>query len=159
METSVAVLIMGIGATALTDIWALARRRLFGTPLPDWALVGRWAGHVVRGRFWHVAISRAPAVRGERALGWITHYLVGIMFAVLLPLFWGSQWVANPRLVPALLVGLLSVAAPFFILQPAMGAGVAASRTSRPWHARFQSLTTHVVFGLGLFASAWTYRS
>ena len=35
-----------------------------------------------------------------------------------------------------------------------MGAGIAASRTPRPNAARLQSLVTHAVFGLGLFATA-----
>jgi hypothetical protein len=47
------------------------------------------------------------------------------------------------------------VAAPFFLMQPGMGAGIAASRTRRPAAARFQSLVTHGVFGLGLYAAGW----
>jgi len=34
-----------------------------------------------------------------------------------------------------------------------MGAGIAASRTPRPGAARLQSLVTHAVFGLGLYAA------
>jgi hypothetical protein len=40
-------------------------------------------------------------------------------------------------------------------MQPGMGAGIAASRTPRPVAARMQSLLTHIIFGLGLYASAW----
>ena len=50
--------------------------------------------------------------------------------------------------------GIGSVAAPFFVMQPAMGAGIAASRTPRPAAARLHSLVTHTVFGLGLYATA-----
>ena len=39
---------------------------------------------------------------------------------------------AAPTFLPALLVGIGTVAAPFFILQPGMGAGIAASRTPNP---------------------------
>ena len=158
MQTTISVLIIGSGATAITDAWALARRRLFGVPLPDWGLVGRWVAHLFRGRLWHQSIARTPGVRGERALGWATHYFVGIAFAALIPALWGEQWPREPRLLPAMLVGVISVAAPFFIMQPAMGAGIAASRTPRPWIARLQSLATHAVFGLGLFVSAWISR-
>jgi len=56
---------------------------------------------------------------------------------------------------PALAVGIGTVAAPFFLMQPGMGAGIAASRTPRPNAARLQSLLTHAVFGLGLYVSAW----
>ena len=60
-----------------------------------------------------------------------------------------------PDLGPALLVGIGSVAAPFLVMQPGMGAGIAASRTPRPAAARLQSLVTHAIFGLGLYAAGW----
>ena len=59
---------------------------------------------------------------------------------------------------PALLVGIGTVVAPFLLMQPGMGAGVAASRTPRPAAARVQSLVTHAIFGLGLYASGWVVR-
>jgi hypothetical protein len=43
---------------------------------------------------------------------------------------------------------------PFFVMQPAMGAGIAASRTPTPWRNRLRSLATHAVFGCGLYLSA-----
>jgi len=67
---------------------------------------------------------------------------------------WGTAWFSNPALVPALIVGVVTVLAPFLVMQPAMGAGFAASRTPRPGAARLQSLITHVVFGLGLYVAA-----
>jgi hypothetical protein len=44
-------------------------------------------------------------------------------------------------------------------MQPAMGAGLAARRTPRPQAARLHSLAMHVVFGLGLYASALALHS
>ena len=60
----------------------------------------------------------------------------------------------RPTLLPALAVGLVTVAAPFFLMQPGMGAGIAASRTARPAAARMQSLLTHAIFGLGMYLVA-----
>jgi hypothetical protein len=56
--------------------------------------------------------------------------------------------------MPALTVGLLTVAAPFLVMQPAMGAGLAARRTPNPNMSRLRSLATHGVFGAGLYGSA-----
>jgi len=148
------ILLTGAGATVVTDLWALVRRRMFGTPLPDFGFVGRWIAHIARGRFRHDSIAAAPPVRAERAIGWFAHYLIGMAFALLLPAFWGSAWFQHPMLLPALIVGIATVAAPFFVLQPGMGAGVAASRTLRPGAARLQSLITHAMFGLGLYIAA-----
>ena len=144
----------GVGATLLVDGWALLRRAWLGVPLPNYALVGRWFAHMPRGHFRHASMAAVPAVRGEGLLGWLAHYVIGIAFAALLPLTRGAEWMHQPRLVPALLVGALTVAAPLLLMQPAMGLGLAASRTPRPAAARWQSLVTHAVFGLGLYIAA-----
>nr|WP_202899843.1 DUF2938 family protein [Kordiimonas gwangyangensis] len=59
-----------------------------------------------------------------------------------------------PTPLPALAVGIGSIIAPFFIMQPAFGFGFAASRTPAPWKARLKSLVTHTVFGMGLYLTA-----
>ena len=116
-------------------------------------LVGRWLAYMPRGRFRHERIAAVPAVRGERIIGWIAHYAIGIAFAGLLLAIWGLDWARQPTLAPALMVGVGTVAAPFLLMQPGMGAGIAASRTPRPAAARLQSLITHLVFGAGLYAA------
>lgn len=159
MDSVLSVLLIGGGATAVMDLWSLVRERWLGIPRPDYGLVGRWIGHMPRGRFRHAAIKTAPAVRGERWLGWGVHYLTGLAFAALLLAGWGLAWVRQPALGPALLVGVGTVAAPFLLMQPGMGAGLAARRTPDPAAARRQSLVTHAVFGLGLYAAGWLARA
>ncbi len=148
------ILMMGAGATALTDLWVIVRERLFAIPRPNFGLVGRWFGHMARGRMRHDSIAAAPRVRGEGTIGWTAHYLIGVGFAGLLPAFWGLEWFRHPTLAPALIVGVATVAAPFFVMQPAMGAGIAARRTLRPAAARVQSVLMHAVFGFGLYLTA-----
>lgn len=159
MEPITAIISCGILATLLMDAWALVRRALFGTPLPNYRLVGRWIAHMPRGRFVHESVGKAPAVRGESLVGWATHYLVGVAFAFTLAAVAGTAWFERPTPWPALLAGIASVAAPFLVMQPAMGAGIAASRTPRPGAARLQSLTTHFIFGLGLYAGGLLVHS
>jgi hypothetical protein len=147
------VLFIGIGATAAMDAWLWLLKRL-GVPAPDFALVGRWIGHMARGRWAHAAIARATPVRGERALGWTVHYLTGIAFAGLLVALAGTGWPRSPSLLPALAVGLGTVVVPLFVMQPAMGAGIASSRTPTPLKNCLRSLANHVVFGVGLYLAA-----
>jgi len=158
MDTVLPAILVGTGATATMDLWAIARRRLFNTPLPDYGLVGRWLGHMKDGRFRHASIAAARPLRGELVLGWVAHYLIGIAFAALLLVLFGLAWLQRPSLLPALLVGICTVAAPFLLMQPGMGAGIAARLTRRPSAARIQSLVTHTVFGLGLYLAGWAAR-
>jgi len=137
------------------DVWGIVRKRLLGIPGANYALVGRWLGGMPRGRFRHESIAAASPVRHERLIGWAAHYLIGIIFAGVLLLACGIAWIDAPTIGPALLVGLGTVAAPFLLMQPGMGAGIAASRTPRPTAARVQSLITHAVFGVGLYGAAW----
>ncbi|GGO76029.1 hypothetical protein GCM10011348_02270 [Marinobacterium nitratireducens] len=104
------------------------------------------------------AIARSAAVKGEKLIGWSAHYLTGIAYAALLIIIWGTSWISRPSIGPALIVGIGTVAAPFLLMQPGMGAGIAASRTPRPNAARLQSLLNHTVFGLGLYLTAWSLR-
>lgn len=154
LNTMMVAVFIGAGATALIDLWALARKRWLGVALPNYGLIGRWLAHLPYGRFVHRPISGTPPVRGERLIGWIAHYVIGIVFAAALLMGWGMDWAQRPTLAPALIVGLVSVAAPFLLMQPGMGSGVAARLTPRPGLARMHSLVTHGMFGLGLYASA-----
>ena len=147
------IALIGMGATAVMDAGLLILQRL-GVPTLNFALIGRWAGHWRHGTWKHEAIAKAARVRGELALGWLVHYATGIGFAGLLAALVGMDWVQQPTLLPALGVGLATVAAPWFLMQPAMGAGIASSRTAAPAQNRLRSLANHSVFGFGLYLAA-----
>jgi hypothetical protein len=144
---------IGASATLVMDLWAAVLRRL-GVPSLNFAYLGRWLGHLPRGRFSHARIADAQPIPGEKLIGWCAHYSIGVSFAALLLATCGLAWARSPSLGPALLVGIATVVAPLFILQPALGAGVASSKTPRPMFNSLKSLLTHVVFGFGLFAAA-----
>lgn len=154
LETGLRVLLIGIGATAVQDVWSAALKRLLGVMPLNWAMVGRWVGHFPRGRFAHENIAKAEAIPGELALGWLAHYAIGIAFAALLLGLTGLDWARQPTPLPAMLVGIATILAPFLIMQPAFGLGIAAARTAQPTVARLRSLLTHTVFGIGLYLAA-----
>ncbi|MBL8347941.1 MAG: DUF2938 family protein [Rubrivivax sp.] len=145
--------LVGVGATLLMDLWLVLLKRT-GVPTMDFALLGRWVGHVFRGRFAHEAIRRAAPIAGETALGWLAHYAIGVAFAALLVGLQGAAWLRSPTWPAALAWGLATAAAPLFVLQPAMGAGIASRRTPSPLKNSLRSLANHAVFGLGLYVSA-----
>ncbi len=153
VEFVLRIFLIGVGATLAMDCWALLLRQ-FGIPSLDFALLGRWIGHLSRGHWMHVSIAKSSPIQGERLLGWLAHYSIGISFAALLVSTSGLTWARSPTLAPALIVGLVTAIAPLFVLQPAMGAGIASSRTPAPLFNSLKSLVTHTVFGLGMYLSA-----
>lgn len=153
MDEVLQVVLVGAGATVVMDVWSMILKGL-GMSTLNYALVGRWAGHLWRGRIAHASIGRAEPIAGESPLGWAIHYAVGVAFAALLVGIQGLQWLQGPTLLPALAVGIATVVVPLFVMQPAMGAGFAASRTPTPLKNCLRSLATHAVFGLGLYLAA-----
>jgi Protein of unknown function (DUF2938) len=151
------IALVGIGATVLMDLWLALLRRL-GVPTLDFALLGRWAGHLAGGRLRHDGIAKSPRIRNELALGWLVHYAVGIAFAGLLAAILGTAWLQSPTVLPALAIGAATVAAPLFVMQPSMGAGIASSRTAAPLTNCLRSLANHTVFGAGLYVAAATIQ-
>jgi len=147
------LILTGVGATVVMDVWSVIQRNL-GIPTLDYAMVGRWVGHLFKGRFAHISIGKAESIPGERPLGWAIHYAVGIGFAAFLVSVYGLAWLHDPSWLPALATGTVTVVIPFFVMQPALGAGIAASRTPSPWKNRLLSLLTHAIFGGGLYLSA-----
>lgn len=158
VEFALRAILIGAGATVVMDVWAVLLRQC-GVPSLNLAFLGRWIGHLPRGRWIHASIASATPIGGESCIGWCAHYAIGITFSALLLGTHGVQWARTPSLPPALFVGMMTVIAPLFILQPGMGAGMASWKTPTPVFNALKSLATHTVFGVGLYlaalATAW----
>lgn len=150
---------IGIGATALLDIWAIVLNKVFGQSRPNWGLVGRWVAHLPSGKVFHDNIGDAAPVAGERAIGWIFHYAIGALYGLILIVFTGAGWLANPTFLPAFILGMVTVLAAWLLLQPGLGAGWFASRTPNPMKVRALNIVGHTVFALGLYGTALLLKS
>jgi hypothetical protein len=147
---------IGIGATLVMDLWNVLLKRAFNIPSLNYCLLGRWVLHMAAGRFRHASIAAAPPKSHECPMGWVAHYTIGAALAVGFVYFVVPHaWIASPTVLPALLFGTVTVVFPLFVMQPALGLGVASSRVPRPAQARLKSLGTHTIFGLGLYSCAW----
>jgi hypothetical protein len=145
---------VGVGATLVMDLWNLFLKRAFSIPSLNYCLLGRWLRHLPEGTLRHVNIAAAARKPRECTVGWMAHYTIGIVFALVFVVVASGDWLARPSVLPALLFGIVTVVFPFFILQPSLGFGIAASRTPNPAKARLKSLVTHLVFGAGLYGCA-----
>jgi hypothetical protein len=152
------VVATGVGATIVLDLWSAYLNRFFHIPSTNWAMVGRWFGHLPRGRFVHSKIADVSPVRGELLLGWSAHYAIGVGFATILVAICGLDWLRQPTVVPALLVGVFTVVFPFFLMQPAMGLGSRLPRLQdRMWLACGASRVTQFSV-LDCMPPAWCPR-
>ncbi len=147
----VKTILIGIGATIIFDLWAQLLKVLFKIPPSNICIVGRWVLYMLQGIFSHSNIVKATEKRGECLTGWVAHYMIGITLAAIFVLIVGESWLVEPTILPAVVYGIVTVIAPFLIMQPAFGFGFAASKTPYPNQARLRSLLNHAAFGAGLY--------
>jgi hypothetical protein len=145
-------------ATAILDLWQLCLWLVFGLPITNWAMIGRWVVGFRDGRFID-DIGKAKPVKGERALGWLVHYIVGVGYAVVYFLLMRFVFDAEPGLMSALLFGAASVSVTWFVMEPALGGGMLASNLPRRAAALAQDFTSHLSIGFGLYVGAMIARA
>jgi Protein of unknown function (DUF2938) len=150
---------VGIGAALTMDLWNVLLRRAFGISSLNFCLVGRWVSSMLTGTFAHANIAAAPERRGECAIGWSAHFLISVAFALVLIIPTSGGWLEHPAFLPAMLTGVGTVMIPYFVVQPALGLGIASANSPNPTQARLKSLMTHTAFGVGLYLSGviWSF--
>lgn len=148
-------ILIGIGATLTFDLWGLLLQHAFKMAPSNICLVGRWLRYMPEGTFLHANIAASRPKHAECSVGWLAHYTIGVVFALAFVAVAGSGWLEQPTLLPAMCFGVVTVLAPFFIMQPSFGLGFAASKTSNPTQARVRSLMNHTAFGVGLYLFGW----
>ena len=67
IESAGRIVLIGIGATAVMDIWLLLLQRL-GVPALNFSMIGRWVGHWRNGQWRHAAIANAGIVATSVAM-------------------------------------------------------------------------------------------
>ena len=140
---------IGLLATAVMDAWAWIQKRLFNIPSLDYRLLGRWLLGMKKGQWQHHTIIQSPALKGEIVLGWLAHYVLGAVLAVIY-----CALLNEISLLSAWLWGVVTLVLPFLIMQPAFGFGFAAAKTPSPNTARWRSFVAHSSFGIGIWIAA-----
>ncbi|CAI3933296.1 unnamed protein product [Commensalibacter communis] len=147
-------IIIGIGATIVLDIWDVIFGSLPGQSRANWAPIGRWVWNLKDGKLFNDTIDELTPYKHELALGWIFHYAVGIIYGVIFALYGGYEWFANPTFLPVWIWGIITLGAGWFILQPGLGLGFAASKLPNAWTVRVLGLVAHTFFAVGMYATA-----
>lgn len=154
---AIEAMFIGAFATVALDIWQRILKLATGIPPSNWAMAGRWFGHMPRGRFVHEVMADAEEIPNEQALGWSLHYLIGLIYGFLylglIVLVFGQQ----PSFANGLAFGVASVVVPWFMMQPGMGLGVMGRNTPNPAMPRYLALTAHTLFGISLWGGTVVY--
>lgn len=131
------------------DWWSQLQRRALGLQTLDYAWVDRWRLAMGHGQRRHTAIGRSPARPGKRPVGWLFHaFIAACLLAAA-----GPHGAQRPISFRSCWRGVLSLAAPCLIVQPACGMRQ-RRRTPRPAIDRLCSLDTYLAFGLDLYLAA-----
>jgi hypothetical protein len=152
-KAAIDAVVVGIIATLATDLW-LWLLQIFGVRAVNWAPVGRWVAWMPRGVFVHRPIAATPSIRGELAIGWGFHYVVGIAYAAIYLAIARLVLASGPTLISALVFAIALLVVPWFVMQPALGLGFFAARTPRPRVTRIINVSGHAAFGAGLYLGA-----
>lgn len=114
-------------------------------------MAGRWFANLPRGKFIHNTIAKTAPVSNERIIGWTVHYIIGVVYAWMYLVIVNKILATQPSLINAIIFGVVTVVAPWFIMQPGFGMGIMASSAPNPNIKRLMSLSVHFIFGVALF--------
>lgn len=152
-------LFVGIGSTIALDIWVLLVERLTGIPPTNWGVVGRWIAGMPSG---HLVLQQSdkPISDTEKVIGWLFHYLVGIAYAGLILLIFGTAFIQNPQWMPVIVVGLiLSTFAGLAILMPGLGGGFFGRLMPDKLTTYIYLIVAHGVFAIAQYFLSELYLS
>ena len=141
------ILIVGVVACAIFDLWQRVFQKLTAIPPSNWAMVGRWyRGLMTNGQLIARDLESQAERKNELAVGWLVHYSVAIGYAA------AYAWLMNVGilqvgLIDGLIFGVISVAVPWFLFLPCLGKGMLARLTPNPPLVCGLALMMHSLFG------------
>lgn len=145
-----AIFAAGVLACLAMDGWQQILSRVAGIPATNWAMVGRWFTLTLqRKTMYHPTIDNEASGANELKLGWVVHYFVSMLYAVI---YWVliELSIIQPTLADGFIFGALSVVVPWFYFMPCMGKGVMGKLTPNPRKACLVSLSSHLVYGTAM---------
>jgi hypothetical protein len=114
--------------------------------------LGRWIGHMLKGRFTHEDITKAAPIGHEASIGVVAHYAIGLVLGAGYGLLLRYPQQRQSTLPRATAYGVATTVLPWFWMFPARGQGVMGLRDGDVRVPAF-ALCTHVAYGLGLGAA------
>ena len=144
------ILIVGVGACFVFDVWQRIFQRFTAIPPSDWAIVGRWAiGLVTSGHLIVHDLELRPNRRNELGVGWLVHYSIAVVYAAIYMLLMRANILAA-EFADGLLFGVVSVVVPWLFFLPCLGKGIMGRLTPNPPLVCSLALMMHSIFGVAI---------
>jgi hypothetical protein len=152
MDLVVAAVVAGVMGTVVMDLGNLFFSRVGVILKIDVGTIGRMAAGWTRGRFRYRHPSEMEEIRNEKAFGYVTHYAIGVAFAVPYVFGWNALVGGPPSPGWAIVYGVVTTVASWFCVYPSMGFGAFGLRSPDGPKAALSPLANHFFFGLGMAA-------
>ena len=119
----------------------------------DITMIGRMSAGWSRGRFYYSHPGEMEPAANEQAIGYISHYLIGVCLAVPFVVGWGA--IVEGPVSPAWIFayGIATTVASVLVVYPLMGLGLFGRRSPEGIRGPLSSLANHIFFGAGMAAS------
>ena len=116
----------------------------------DVGMIGRMSAGWAHGRFSYRHPGEMEQVAHELLYGYITHYTIGVGFAVTYMIGWDLLVGGPASPAWALVYGVATTVASHFFVFPSMGLGVFGRRSPDGIRSPLSSLANHLFYGVGL---------
>ena len=116
----------------------------------DMGMIGRMSAGWARGRFRYRHPGEMEQVANEMLYGYITHYTIGVGFAVPYVLGWDLLVGGPVSPLWTLAYGVATTVASLFFVYPSMGLGVCGRQSPEGIRAPLSSLGNHLFYGVGM---------
>ena len=116
----------------------------------DVAMIGRMAAGWIHGRFRYEHPDEMEQVPNETVYGYLAHFAIGVGLALPFVLSW-DFWLGGPvSPLWAVIYGVTTTTASFFLVYPSMGFGAFGRRSPEKVKAFITPLANHFFYGVGL---------
>ena len=144
------IVIVGVGACVVFDIWQRIFHWLTAIPPSNWALVGRWTIVLLTsGQLIVRDLELRPNRQNELGVGWLVHYSIAVAYAAIFMVLMRANILAA-EFADGLLFGVVSVIVPWLFFLPCLGKGIMGRLTPNPLLVCTLALMMHSIFGVAI---------
>jgi len=146
-------IVAGVLGTIVMDLLNAVFARAGLIQKIDIRMIGRMSSGWARGRFRYNSPGEVGPTSNELALGYLSHYMIGVGLAVPFVVCWGVSAEGPISPIWIFVFGVATTVASVFFVYPSLGLGLFGTRSPDGLRAPLSSLANHTFFGAGMAAA------